>query len=308
MKNNNKLILTHAQFKLLNAADEIWNNPATEKEATYIARQLMQATLPHSDPGNVPVWTRKNGNLTLAIQPGVNIETKKSYGYPYGTIPRLLLFWMTTEALRTKSRHLELGNSLSAFMAELGLNPDNGSLGAKRSDARRLKDQMERLFNAFISFQGDFQHETRIGTARHNMLVARKTVLWWNLSNPDQQALWGSWVELGKDFYKAIISTPVPVDIRALKALKNSPLALDLYSWLTYEAYRAHKKSQSRFISWKLLHNQFGAEYAEVRNFQQKARGALTKVKQIYPSLQLGRKRGGIEILPQSFPALRAWN
>ena len=47
--------------------------------------------------------------------PGINLNTEKSYGYPYGTIPRLLLFWMTTEATRTKSRRLELGNSLAAL-------------------------------------------------------------------------------------------------------------------------------------------------------------------------------------------------
>ena len=54
---------------------------------------------------------------------------------------------------RTKSPRLELGNSLRGFMAELGLNSSNGSSGAKRSDARRLRGQMERLFRARISFE-----------------------------------------------------------------------------------------------------------------------------------------------------------
>src|SRR5207248_2941646 len=138
--------LTRAQSKLLNAGDLIYGEPATTKDVAFIARELVQATLPHSDPGDVPEWTRRNGNLTLAIQPGYMNDPREPsrrvcVGFPYGSIPRLLLFWMITEATRTKSRRLELGATLNGFMAELGLNPDTG--GGKRSDARRLRDQMK---------------------------------------------------------------------------------------------------------------------------------------------------------------------
>jgi hypothetical protein len=51
-------------------------------------------------------------------------------GLPYGSIPRLLLAWVTTEAVKTKSRELELGDSMSAFMAELGLKPTGGANGS----------------------------------------------------------------------------------------------------------------------------------------------------------------------------------
>ena len=67
------------------------------------------------------------------------------------------------------------------------------------------------------------------------------------MREPDQRVLWGSWIELGELFYAAITSAPVPVDMRALKALKRSPLALDLYAWLTFQAFRAHQSDQPRF-------------------------------------------------------------
>ena len=41
---------------------------------------------------------RTNGRLTLTLVSTV--------GYPYGSIPRLLLFWLTKEAVRTKSRRI----------------------------------------------------------------------------------------------------------------------------------------------------------------------------------------------------------
>ena len=231
---------TRAHRKLIDAAVEIGMERPSEQDAAYMARELVQCTLPHKDPGNVPLWKRTNGNLTLAIQPGMDVRTGETYGYPYGTIPRLLLFWITTEAIRTRSPRLELGSTLSEFMHELGLSPYTGR--GKRGDATRLREQMQRLFQARISFHRHTEAQGRQGHSWLNMEVAPRGELWWDIKNPDQTALWGSWIKLGEDFYQAITAAPVPVDLRALRALKRSPLALDLYAWLTHEAYRAHKK------------------------------------------------------------------
>jgi hypothetical protein len=304
--------LTRAQRKLVDASVLIFGEGATKNDAAFVARELVQASLPHKNPGNIPLWKRTNGSTTLAIQPGMNIETGESYGYPYGTIPRLLTFWITTEALRNRHkdnpRRIELGPSLTGFMIDLGLNPNNGGTGAKRSDARRLQDQMHRYFNASFSFQGSADKNGAAATARLNMHVARKTVFWWNPRQPDQINLWGSFVELSEDFYQAITAAPVPVDMRALKALKRSPLALDLYSWLTYEAFRAHKSGKSRYETWEQLHAHIGGEYGRTDRFRAKAKAALTKIKTVYPGLKLGGKQGGIEILPESYPALQPRN
>jgi Plasmid encoded RepA protein len=181
--------LTHRHLKLLDAAEAIRIHP-DKTEAAFMARQLVQATLPHKNPGDVPAWSRTNGNLTLTIRPGWDSRENRVIGYPYGTIPRLLLFWITTEAIKTKNRRIELGNSLTAFMRQLGLNPDNGGTGAKRSDARRLRDQMQRLFQATISFQQVREEKGRTGQAWMNMQVAPKGILWWDEKHPAQTTLW----------------------------------------------------------------------------------------------------------------------
>jgi hypothetical protein len=302
---NKHKLLTRAQSKLIDASVLIFGEQATKKDAAFIARELVQATLPHKNPGDVPIWGRRNGNIAIALKPDVNMDTGRSYGYPYGTTPRLLLFWMTTEALRTKSPRLELGNSLSGFMTELGLNPDNGGTGAKRSDAKRLRDQLERLLRCRITFKVTEGKDDRIGEKRRDMLITEASELWWNPKRQEQGALWGSWIELGQRFYEAITAAPVPVDMRALKALKRSPLALDLYSWLTYEAFRAHKSGKPRFETWKQLQAHMGGEYAHIQHFRAKVKAALLKIQNVYPGLKLGRKQGGIEILPESLPALQ---
>jgi hypothetical protein len=294
---------TRAHLKLIEAAVEIGQDQPGDQDAAYMARELVQCTLPHKNPGNVEVWTRTNGNLTLAMQPGYDIQGRKSYGYPYGTIPRLLLFWITTEAVRTQNPRLELGNSLSEFMHELGLNPYTGR--GKRGDATRLREQMERLFQARISFHRHMETGSRQGHAWLNMEVAPRGELWWDMRSPDQTALWGSWIKLGDDFFRAITAAPVPVDIRALRALKRSPLALDLYAWLTHEAYRAHKSGKGRFVAWPLLMEQLGTDYSSPKDFGKKARAALNKVQLVYPLLKLGSLRAGVRIEPESFPAIQ---
>src|SRR5918992_2579197 len=223
---NKHKLLTRAQSKLIDASVLIFGEQATKKDAAFIARELVQVSLPHSNPGNVPAWQRRNGNTTLVIQSGWNADKGESYGYPYGTIPRLLLFWITTEALRNRHkenpRRLDLGSNLKDFMLELGLNPDNGGTGAKRSDAKRLRDQMERLFRCRIGFEVLVERDGRKGEAGRDMLVTEDRMLWWDERNPQQIILWGNWIELGQKFYEAITATPVPIDIRALRALKRS--------------------------------------------------------------------------------------
>ncbi len=188
--------LTKAQLAIVNAAAEIRLDRATTEDAAYLARQFVQATLPHSDP-KTETWSRQNGNFTLGIQAGFNVKTGKSYGLPYGIIPRLLLFWITTEALKTKSPRLELGASMAGFMREVGLDPGHGG---KRSDGHRLQVQMTRLFQARISFMQDVQDGANEGSAWLNMQVSRKGVLWWNPRNPALGSLWNSWIELERDF------------------------------------------------------------------------------------------------------------
>lgn len=267
-------------------------------EMAFMARALVQATLPHSDPGEVPIWRRTNGLLTLTIKPDWEFDSKtnkpKSVGIPYGTIPRLLLFWITTEAVKTKSRRLDLGDSLSAFMRELGLTPTGGRWGT----IPRLREQMNRLFRAKISF--DMRQETNgaNGNAWVDMQVAPKGELWWSHNQPDQPSLWKSWIELGDSFFEAIRAAPVPIDIRALRALKNSPMALDLYAWMNYRTFTLERSGQEQFIPWRSLMQQLGADYSDSDNFRKKVKMSIRKVKQVSPSLRVEFVDSGMILHP----------
>lgn len=278
-------------------AFDIFMNPEPDKEdRAYLARQLVQATLPHSDPGDVPIWQRTNGRLTLSIRPGWDFVNKKQFGYPYGTIPRLILYWLTTEVITKKSRKIELGNSLAHFMRQLELNPTSG--GGKRGDAKRLKEQMERLFNSTISFEANVLHGHEHGRKWVNMEVVSEGEYWWSSEKPEQSTLWKSYVVLGEKFYEAIMAMPVPVDLRALRALKHSPLALDLYAWATYRTFTALKNQNPQFIHWEGLQEQLGAEYGSIRDFRKRVKEVLVKVQFVYPALKIEYSAKGLHIHP----------
>lgn len=291
--------ITRQQQKILDAAVRIrTGQPPSEDDITYMARPLVQATLPHSDPGDVPVWTRINGDISLVLRPGWNHDKKQPYGFPYGTIPRLLMFWMVREAVAKGSRRLELGNSLADFMRGIGLDPSTG--GGPRSDARRLRDQAERLFQSTISFDQTATYGTKTRHSWLNMQIAPKGMIWWDDRKPEQPVLFGSWIEITEDFFKAITETPIPVNLEALSALKNSSMALDLYTLTTFMAHQSVKSGSERFIPWDQLQKQLGSDYADLDDFRKSVRDTLKKILPVYPELHLGDRQGGLEVLPSS--------
>ncbi len=250
----------------------------------FMARALTQATMPHkATPGCE--FKRRNGSFSLTMLSPSDI------GLPYGSIPRLLVSWVTTEAVRTKSQVLELGPSLSAFMAELDLVPTGGRWGT----ITRLRDQMTRLFASSVTCIYDDKDKTGI----FGVKMIKEARLWWNPKAPDQAPLWKSTLTLGTDFYEEVIKNPVPVDMRALKALKRSPLALDIYCWLTYRMFYLRKPAE---IPWPALQMQFGADYATQgqgpRDFKKKFLYHLRAVNVLYPEANVEEGERGLLLKP----------
>ena len=110
----------------------------------FMARMMALCSLPRSNPGTRYRYVRRNGPYTLAMTAGVNNNL------PFGNLPRLLLAWVCTEAVRTQSRVLVLGDSLSGFMRALGVYSSSGGRGGVQT---RLRNQMRHLFNAHVQLE-----------------------------------------------------------------------------------------------------------------------------------------------------------
>ena len=275
-------------------ADQV-NQLVTASEADpdlgFMARTMALCSLPRTNPGDRLQYKRVNGPYTLYMVAGGGNKL------PYGNLPRLLLAWVSTEAVRTQSRELVLGSSLSEFMRTLGiLSSDSGGTTGVRT---RLRNQMGRLFYASVQLI----YEDTEGKAGISSFIADHTELWWNERKPDQPSLWQSKIELGEKFFNEIIRHPVPIDMNTLTALKRSSLGLDLYLWLTYRTFAL--KCPLR-LSWRQVYRQFGAHPAHATNnhtvqkFRLKVLRELKKIKLAWPSLNYTTAPGVLILYPST--------
>ena len=190
----------------------------------FMARTMALCSLPRSNPGNRHQYKRVNGPFKLVMVAGADNKL------PFGNLPRLLLAWVCTEAVRTRSRVLVLGDSLSGFMRALGVYSSSSGRGGVQT---RLRNQMDRLFHATVQLI----YEDERGKATVSSLIADSTAFWWNDRKPNERSLWQSKIELSEKFFNEIVSHPVPLNMNTLNALKRSPLGLDLYLWLVYRTF-----------------------------------------------------------------------
>lgn len=268
----------------LHQLDRLLDARTAEPDLGFMARLMTLCSLPRTDPGDRTYYKRVNGPYQLYMQAGPKTTL------PYGSLPRLLLAWMCTEAVQTQSRDLVLGRSLTEFMGKLGMK----SLGAGRT---RLRNQMTRLFNSTVRLF--YEHEN--GEAMMGSMVASRAELWWNTKRPHEPALWESTVRLGEELFQEIIRNPVPLEMNTLKALKRSPLGLDLYLWLTY---RVFSLKQPIRLSWKALYMQFGADPARaeerdvVNAFRKKCLRELKKIHLAWPELNYTTAKGVLVLFP----------
>jgi hypothetical protein len=254
----------------------------------FMAKMLVQTTLPHrAQPGTQ--YIRTDGDVTLSI------TDLGGAGLPYGAYPRLILIWMTTEALRTGERKLELGRSLSSFMSQLGLQCTGGHWGT----IPRFRDQMERLLGAAISTRWKHDQATQSNVGGSNLLLAEEFDLWWAPQTLPRAPILQSSVTLSQRFFDQLVDAPVPLDLRAIRILKRSPLSLDLYAWATRRV--SYLKRPLR-ISWRSFQVSFGAGYADTPQGKSRFRGnaieALRRVKVVYPQLRIDLRQDGIVIFP----------
>ncbi len=223
----------------------------------YTARFLTIATLPHRrQPGDS--YVRTNGGYRLVVQalPGA--------GLPFGSYPRLLLSWITTEIVRTRRRDLGLGTSMAQFLRGLGLHTSGGKgcSGARTGQPHsagtivRLRRQMVSLFGArFV-----LQHQNS-GGEHVELLPVGESIQLWN-EGEFAGGRFPAALTVSERFYEHVLRAPVPVDLRALRALKRSPLAIDLYTWLTHRNFVLSSGGRAAtFIPWSDLQVQFGADY-----------------------------------------------
>ena len=246
--------------------------PQRETSLSYYTPILIQCTLPHSDP-QTPTWVKMNGEFSLILASGAD-EQGAFIGLPYGSFPRLVLAYIITHVIQNGQRRVGLSPHFGRFLREIGYTSNHKGKGVK---GQRIRDQLIRLLRASITFQAKGDGHLAVLDVK----VAPKFELWWDYKNLEQDSLWDSYIEISEDFRQAILQAPVPLRTDILKALKKSPLALDVYMWVSYRLFTMHQTGQESIaLGYGRLQEQFGTGIAEenYRQFRQELKLAFAKV------------------------------
>jgi Plasmid encoded RepA protein len=119
-----------------------------QSEIAFLFSGWAHAALPHRRIADDALWRVETEHVTLLVEPGrrpLPGGENAWVGVPYGSRARLIMLYLQSEALRTNSRDVELGRSLSAWPGRLGIPPGGKSY-------RDVKEQASRISRCHRSF------------------------------------------------------------------------------------------------------------------------------------------------------------
>jgi hypothetical protein len=288
--------ITPTQARIADAAVEIVGEQ-DPGDLAFLHTVLAQCGLPYRDPGTRD-YIRENGRASIIVTAGHLFDPKRKkavlQGIPYGAKPRLLMVHLCTEAIRTQRPKMQIADSMSGFMRELGLKVTGGTKGT----IGMFKEQLNRL--AASRLQLMMAYDDRAVVMNPAPLIKQFDV--WFPEDPRQRVLWPSEITLSAEFFETLKDHGLPLDPRGIRALQHSARALDVYTWLTARLPRV-KKRGGEFVSWRALQTQFGPDIADYCNFLRKMNIALRQTLAVYPKARVEQVENGL-LLRRSDPPI----
>jgi hypothetical protein len=262
----------------------------TPEDPQFLHALLCQLGLPRR-PTQERVFERTSGKASLIVEAGrwFTGSAWEPQPLPYGTRPRLVLINICSEAVRTKSPVVDIGESVRAFLRRLGIDCGGQSMA-------NFKRQMIAL--SCCRLQLGYVAGGKVGQI-DSKPVSRFEA--WLSDEDGQRGLWPGELELSQPFFESLMSHAVPLDGEAIGRLQHSALALDVYSWLANRLCRVESNA-GQVLSWSALKGQFGQEFAETKEFRRTFLEALKKAQEVYRDARLDVVRGGLRLLPSPPP------
>lgn len=248
----------------------------TKRSLSYLLRMLVAVTLPISDPQSDKV-TRSNGRYTLTI------ATSSDRKLPWGIYPRLIMIWLCTQAVLTRSRTLRLGKSYGKFVTAVC-----GNSKASSYQRKQVKEQLHRLLaTSFTATESTKEHESA-----ESIHIASK----WDLWKVEKRRERG-FIILTQEFYDLIVQSPIPFDTAAIKSIGSSAFLLDVFMWVSWRVPRIKSGTESKLIPYDDLMEQFGTMQQRTCDFKREFLAALKMVRNLWPELDFKDMGKGIVLV-----------
>jgi len=258
----------------------------------YMYSGWCQTALPHKRPAdNAAIWKLETDSMTLLVEPGVRVMPSGDpahVGVPFGAIARLILIYLQSEALRTGSRDVELGGSLRAFLGRLGI-----PVGGKT--IKLVCEQAERISRCRLTFHAKRQG----GSLLVNQNIVDVAMFVDDSADAEQGTLFVETARLSEIFFQQLRKHAVPLDEAAIRHIRNSSMALDVYCWL---AYRLHSLLGPKPITWAALAGQFGAGIKLHKHFKPAFLENLALAQAVYRDARVEVTEAGLLLHPSPPP------
>jgi hypothetical protein len=151
---------------------------------------------------------------------------------------------------------------------------------------RRLVSSFQRIFGATIFFGSDTQRARAAVFHQARFSFMTEARIWYS-RDPEQAFLpddCRNVIVLSEEFYREILTHPIPADLEAAKALSGSPAVLDLFMWLSYRSFTARGGERIPLFGDFGLVSQLGiTDYARPRKFREKLEHWLDLIRRMWP-------------------------
>ena len=266
-------------------------SPGDIEDLRHIHSVLAVCGLPYTrQPLEVREYERRQGRMSLVVEAGKlrNPTTgdREAQPLPFGPKARLLLMHLCSEAIRQKSPTIEIADSLTGFIRDIGFPVTGGARGTINA----FKEQVNALAACkLIVGMWDGQRAVDF----QGMPFSRIEV--WLPVNPDQLMLWPSTLTFSLDFYETLVKHALPIRAEAVRAFAGSARKLDMYFWLNY---RLHSLKAPMTLSWSALATQFGGGFSRARAFRAQFSDDLKHLQEVFPKLKATLSEEGLSIQP----------
>lgn len=276
--------------RLIEASVVIGIEAPTGRDFAFMHSVMCQVGLPRAKVEGER-FMRQSGAAWLNVQAGYLDEGRGPVlqPVPYGAMPRLALAWLSTYAKRHNSREIPIGDSAAEFLRIMGIKGDDG----------RRYTTLRKQMNALAACRLQLGYKGRT----FNGQPVEQFDAWVSNRETGQRALWPGVMLLSESFFTELVEYAVPLDVRALHALKGSALALDVYTWLAHRLHRIDGRGVPLY--WKPLREQFGQEYQGKdadKDFKKKFLIALRAVLAVYPQAKVKQVTGGLLLMASPPP------
>ena len=291
---NTEQVLTRLQRRVLDAGQTI---RLEETDQMHFQHSVLCHTGFPRKQTMFRVFERQTGHMSILLEAGKLFD---GYGFvdrplPYGSVPRLIMMYVSTQAIRTKNRRVEVGYCMRQFLKELGLPTSGGARGGYTV----LRKQMEALAACRLTFgMSEYGRAVTVDAKPIRRFEA------WIHRDEAQRTLWPEMLELSKSYFNTLCEHAVPLDARALAAIRHSSLAMDIYTWLAHRLCRVRAVGGVK-LSWWNLREQFGQEYRSAKDFKKAFKVSLRQVLVVYPHAKISDVVGGLMIYPSRPPMSR---